>query len=221
MWKSINGYEGYYEINEYGVIKSLDRYITKSNGITQLRKSRVLTQRLDKDGYCVVKLSKEGNSKIFRVARLVALAFVDGYNEGLEPNHLDCDRTNNYYKNLEWVSHVDNVSYTKSLKRHVSDRDLSGSNNPNYNNDTLRKRYEQEPKLRMVQSRPGAKNGRCRKVKLINGNKEIVFDYLSECANYLINNGFSSSKSVTNVATLLRIAAENNKEYLGLMFELI
>ncbi len=221
MWKPVKDYEGYYEINEYGVVRSLDRYITKSNGVVQFRKSKIMSQNLDSCGYTTVKLSKNGKSERLRVARLVGFAFVDGYKDGLEINHIDCDRTNSYYKNLEWVTHQENVAYTKSLKRHVSDRDITGKNNPNYGNHTLRDRFANEPELRKVQSRPGLQNGRCRKVKLIDGDNEILFDYLSECADYLINNKYCRAKKKQSVATRIRMSAEENKESYGFMFELI
>lgn len=42
--------------------------------------------------------------------------FCPGYAEGLVVNHIDSDTTNNYYKNLEWVSQKENVrkSYISS-----------------------------------------------------------------------------------------------------------
>ena len=32
MWKDIKDYEGLYQINEYGVIRSLDRVVIDKNG---------------------------------------------------------------------------------------------------------------------------------------------------------------------------------------------
>lgn len=72
-----------------------------------------LKQRLNEDGYYIVTLGKleEGRTTFF-VARLVGMLFVDGYQDGFEINHKDFRRTNNYYKNLEWVSHQDNIQHT-------------------------------------------------------------------------------------------------------------
>ncbi len=72
-----------------------------------------IKQRLNQDGYCVVTLgaTDQGRST-FSVARLVGFLFVDGYQDGYEINHKDFTRTNNYYKNLEWVTHQDNIAYT-------------------------------------------------------------------------------------------------------------
>lgn len=221
MWRDICGYEGYYQVNEYGIVKSLDRFVTRSDGVVYTKKSKIMSQNEDSDGYMTVKLNKDGVSKRIPVHRLVALEFVDGYKDGYEVNHIDCDRKNNYFKNLEWVSHVDNVAYTKMLKRHVSDRDLIGENNPNYGRRTLKERFSNEPNLRLTQSRPGAQNGRCRRVRLVGDVGEIDFDFLGQCAKYLIENGYSSAKCVDSVSTNIRLAAENNRKYLGLTFQLI
>lgn len=72
-----------------------------------------IKQRLNDDGYYIVTLGKleEGRSSFF-VARLVGMLFVDGYEEGKEINHKDFCRTNNYYKNLEWITHKENIDYT-------------------------------------------------------------------------------------------------------------
>ena len=77
MWKSVNGYEGYYEVNEFGVVRSLDRYIERSDGTVQLRKAREMTQWENRDGYLTVKLSRDGVSQRIPVHRLVGMAFVD------------------------------------------------------------------------------------------------------------------------------------------------
>ena len=43
------------------------------------------------------------------VHRMVALAFCEGYQEGLCVNHIDAIRTNNNAENLEWVTYKENI----------------------------------------------------------------------------------------------------------------
>jgi len=62
-------------------------------------------------GYLVIGLFNKGIGKKQTIHRLVALAFVDGYNKSLEVNHLDEDKTNNNYKNLKWVTAKQNVNH--------------------------------------------------------------------------------------------------------------
>lgn len=72
-----------------------------------------IKQRLNEDGYYVVTLGATDKKRsMFFVARLVGLLFVEGYEEGKEINHKDFCRTNNYYKNLEWTTHQENIKYT-------------------------------------------------------------------------------------------------------------
>ena len=42
-WKQIQGYEGLYEVSNLGRVKSLDRYILKSNGRKEFNKLEVLS----------------------------------------------------------------------------------------------------------------------------------------------------------------------------------
>ena len=71
-----------------------------------------IKQRLNQYGYCVITVGKEKNRRTANVARLVGILFVDGYKDGLEINHKDFCRTNNYYKNLEWTTYKENIDYT-------------------------------------------------------------------------------------------------------------
>ena len=49
--------------------------------------------------------------KHFRIHRLVAKYFVDGYFEGAVVNHKDGNKLNNHYSNLEWVTQQDNIKH--------------------------------------------------------------------------------------------------------------
>lgn len=62
-------------------------------------------------GYPMVLLRRPGQKKVgFTVHRLVAIAFVDGYAEGLDVRHLDGTRTNNHADNLAWGTRADNMA---------------------------------------------------------------------------------------------------------------
>ena len=108
MWVDIYGYEGLYQINEIGEIKSLERK-TENNRTTY--KERILKQHLTKYGYYKVHLFKDGENKTFLVHRLVAEHFLSNPNHLTQVNHLDENKQNNHYKNLQWVSPKDNCNY--------------------------------------------------------------------------------------------------------------
>lgn len=194
--------------------------ITRSDGVQQFRKSKIMTQKLNSDGYLQVKLSKDGYSKWVKVHSLVAKHFVNGYFDGAEVNHIDCDRKNNLPKNLEWVTHSDNIKHSIRMGSHISLRDLSGCNNPNYKNNTLHKKYKQNKELaKEKQSRRWHKNGRAKPIKAVfDDGTELQFLYIGECANYLIDSGFFPSRSVNSVRTCIQRAIKVNKKYKDITF---
>lgn len=223
VWKSVVGYEGYYEVSDRGDVRSVDRTIIRNDGVLQVRTGRLKSQREDDYGYLVVKLSKDGVDRLVRVHRLVAEAFIGichGY--GHEVNHIDFNRKNNYADNLEWVTHLENVRHTINARRHVTCKDMSGCKNPNYGNRKLSDFYSQNPEAAKVkQSRPGKRNGRARGVRVIIDGDTYEFDYMKQCAEFLVESGFSKSSTPEGMIPYISKAATNSKKYLGFMFEFI
>jgi predicted XRE-type DNA-binding protein len=96
IWKDIKDYEGRYQISNFGRVKSLKYH--------QTNKIKLLRLGINKDGYLQISLSKNGIFKNYYVARLVAAYFV--INLDIKPliNHIDGNKKNNYFNNLEWVT---------------------------------------------------------------------------------------------------------------------
>lgn len=109
-WKDIKGYEGLYQVSNLGNIRSLQSRWGKRV------QPRIVNQHITENGYKRVGLSKNNKQKLFMVHRLVADTFMPNSNANLEINHKDYCRTNNNLNNLEWMSHEDNVKYSKSIK---------------------------------------------------------------------------------------------------------
>ncbi len=68
----------------------------------------------NRDGYTEYVLTNSDGVKKHIMGQIVSAGlFVKGYSETkCEVNHKDGDRSNNYYKNLEWKSHQDNVQHS-------------------------------------------------------------------------------------------------------------
>lgn len=118
IWKPVVGYEGLYEVSNFGRVKSLNCYNYKEPRIMKLGKRQ--------DGYLSVGLSKNNTQKTRIVHRLVAEAFIPNPNNLEMVNHRDEDRTNNHVENLEWCTRAYNQVY--SIKLHPERKQLFADN---------------------------------------------------------------------------------------------
>jgi len=114
IWKPIKGYEGIYEVSSLGRVRSLARYIQiqdpRGSHMRKLQ-GRILTPHKMTNGYLGIRLSQDCKEENLLIHRLVALAFVSGYRDGLITNHKDRNRANNRADNLEWVTYQENNRY--------------------------------------------------------------------------------------------------------------
>ena len=113
-WRSVPGWEGFYEISNSGKVRSVARAVTRCDGVIQRYAARLKTPVIDKSGYDTVQLCNTSNGRLatFIVHRLVALAFIP--NPCAKPfiNHLDFNRRNNVVSNLEWVTLAENSRHS-------------------------------------------------------------------------------------------------------------
>lgn len=105
-WKPVHGYEGLYEVSNYGDIRSVAK-----GGI-------ILSPAKDDHGYFRVCLYHNGTAKNKRIHRLVAEAFLPNESRLPEVNHINGNKTDNKVENLEWVSTKENIihAYRSGLK---------------------------------------------------------------------------------------------------------
>ena len=111
IYKPIIGFEEYYEISNYGNVKRLKRELFHISNSKRLFQERLLTPSLEKKGYLKIRITKDSKVYSFKIHRLVANHFV--YNEfNLEQvNHIDGNKLNNHFSNLEWVSNRENINH--------------------------------------------------------------------------------------------------------------
>ena len=109
MYKSINGYEGIYEVNELGKIRSVDRIVECKDGSIRKYKGKELKLLMDQGGYVMVGLHKNGIIKMMRVHRLVADAFIPNPDNLPQIHHINHDRKDNRAHNLKWVTSAEQM----------------------------------------------------------------------------------------------------------------
>lgn len=102
IWVPVKKYEGLYEINQLGFVKSLQK---KKYGY-------IMNQRIDRAGYNTVRLMKPDiKSSTQYVHRLLGLAFLDNPENKCCINHIDGNKRNNNLRNLEWATKAENMQH--------------------------------------------------------------------------------------------------------------
>lgn len=100
-------YQGYYQVSDFGRIKSLSRLIRHWRGGFLRLPERIMSPDRA-EGYSIVILCRDGVRRDVVVHRLVASAFVPNPCGKPDVNHKDFNKGNNHYKNLEWVTKKEN-----------------------------------------------------------------------------------------------------------------
>lgn len=112
IWKDIKGYEGLYQVSNFGNIKSLRKWNGARGKHFYESCERILTPTDNGYGYCIVCLVKNHFRKNYYVHRLVAEAFIENPYGYPQINHKDYNRKNNNVDNLEWCTSKQNTQYS-------------------------------------------------------------------------------------------------------------
>lgn len=130
VWKDVVGFEGYYQVSNYGRVKSADRVVKDSKGRKKPIKGAMIVgssnSRKGVNDYQFIQLRKNGEMIRKYVHRLVAEAFLPNPFNYPQVNHIDGDKTNNQVDNLEFCSQSANIQHaydTGAIKCKISDSD--------------------------------------------------------------------------------------------------
>lgn len=116
QWRAVPYYENIYEVSNLGRIRTKEGKITYTEWhgtrrwAQRIMKYKTNNENTYKTGYRI-SLWKDGKSKDYLVARIVASAFISNelLNKELTVNHIDGNRLNNKIQNLEWCSRKENI----------------------------------------------------------------------------------------------------------------
>lgn len=111
IWKHIEKLDNQYAISTFGRVQSIQDVITKSDGNTYTRRSKIIKPQL-RNCYLRVRISLNGVKSTYSVHRLVAEAFIDNPESKSEVNHIDENKSNNHVSNLEWLTPKENVRHS-------------------------------------------------------------------------------------------------------------
>lgn len=122
-WRPVVGYEGEYEVSDWGRVRSLDRYVNTKGNSKRLVKGKILKQ-CNRGYYLCVGI----HDILYNVHRLVAEAWIPnpenkkevGHTKTL-PNGLE-DRTANEAWNLQWMTPSENNTFGTRIERALNTR---------------------------------------------------------------------------------------------------
>lgn len=129
VWKDIDGYEGLYQVSNFGEVKSLER--RKIDG--RHCREKILKQGENRCGYFSCELCKDGTGKRLLTHRMVAQTFIPNPEGKKEVNHINGDKSDNRVENLEWSTRRENelhafrTGMAKNPTKPVLQYDLNGN----------------------------------------------------------------------------------------------
>ena len=133
-YRAIKGYEGLYEVSNFGNVKSLKRKGCKND---RLLKPGISVR------YLSVQLFKNKIAVTYNVHKLLAIAFLNHIPDGYKivVDHIDNNPLNNRLDNLQLITHRENigkdlkgsskyagVSWSKSSKKWLARININGKN---------------------------------------------------------------------------------------------
>lgn len=151
----------YYTLGNYRIYNTGKIYSELSN--------RFLQPDITKDGYEQVTLALNKQPVRFRVHRLVAKFFCKNDNPevNIQVNHIDGDKRNNHFSNLEWCT----AEYNNRHARETGLNNVSLSNSRRWNNDAFRESTSRNISKTLINNKVflGSKNPKFRYRVFLNG----------------------------------------------------
>lgn len=123
VWVNISGWEGYYQVSNYGNVRSCLRWIIRSDETVAIIPSKIQLLKLSSGNRryygsgrrLYASLSRNGCRATVLVNRLVAKAFIPNLENKPEVNHINTNPLDNTVWNLEWATKRENMDHATRL----------------------------------------------------------------------------------------------------------
>jgi hypothetical protein len=126
-----------------------EAYILHEDGsiFSEVRGKRLLKQVKNNCGYIQYYLKHlDGSFKWYKAHRLVAEYYINNPNNYNEVNHLDGNKENNHFTNLEWCTRSQNIIHSYNLGRTIN----KGVNHHNFG-----KKLSEATKIKLSEAKKG------------------------------------------------------------------
>lgn len=111
QWAEIPNFSGYF-VSNFGRVKVVKMQKTSIRFGVEVVNEKFFTSTRKKGGYFVVRLTSNRQKKSIYIHRLVAEAFVMNRENKPFINHIDGNKLNNHFTNLEWCTQQENTQHS-------------------------------------------------------------------------------------------------------------
>lgn len=115
QWKPVLGFEGLYEVSNYGSVRSLGIMFRAGYGQLVPKYGRVLAKIKMPNGYLKAHMWRNKKGLLKSIHRIVAEAFIPNPDNKPFVNHINGNKSDNRIQNLEWCTARENSIHARSL----------------------------------------------------------------------------------------------------------